>query len=64
MGKFTLDYRLTTQTITPQHILKIEFVSGNTAIIEFDTEAERENYINYLFLTSGKLIKNVARVFI
>ena len=64
MSKFTHNYRLITQSLTHQHILKIEFVSGNTAIIEFETEAERENYINYLFLTSGKLIKNVARVFI
>lgn len=64
MSKFILNYRLITQSIIPEHILKIEFTSGNTAIIEFETEAERENYINYLFLTSGKLIKNVERIFI
>lgn len=64
MSNYLHNYRLITQSITHQFILKIEFSSGNTVIIEFKTEAERENYINYLFLTSGKLIKNVARVFI
>lgn len=64
MSKFTHHFRLITQSTTLQHILKIEFTSGNAAVIEFETEAERENYINYLFLTSGKLIKNVARIFI
>lgn len=44
--------------------LKIEFVSKNVAIINFDSEAKMENYISYLFSCNGHLIKGIERVVI
>jgi hypothetical protein len=46
------------------YTLKIEFISGNVATINFESEAHRENYISYLFYVNGKLIKYIDRVII
>jgi hypothetical protein len=52
------------ERIKDYYTLKIEFTSNNIAIVNFKTEAERENYISMLFLTSGKIIKGIEKIII
>ena len=44
--------------------LRIEFISSNVAIINFDSEAKMENYISYLFCYNGHLLKGIERIII
>jgi hypothetical protein len=44
--------------------IKIHFVSGNYAIIDFKNESEKDNYINYLFACNSQLIKIIEDVII
>lgn len=44
--------------------IKIHFVSNNYAIIDFKNEAEKNNYINYLFACNSTLIKIIEDIII
>lgn len=52
------------QTIENMYTIKIHFTSGNYAIIDFKNEAEKHNYINYLFSRNSTLIKIIEDIII
>jgi hypothetical protein len=46
------------------YTIKIHLVSGNFAIIHFESEAKKNIYVNYLFACNSKLIKIIEDVII
>jgi hypothetical protein len=46
------------------YTIKIHFVSGNYVVIDFESEAKKNIYIDYLFLCNSKLIKIIEDVII
>lgn len=52
------------QTIENMYTIKIHFTSGNYTVIDFKNEAEKNNYINYLFACNSKLIKIIEDLII
>jgi hypothetical protein len=64
MSTFTHQHFINKERVKDYYTLKIEFTSNNIAIVNFKSEEERENYISYMFLTSGKIIKGVEKIVI
>jgi hypothetical protein len=44
--------------------IKIHLTSGNFSILHFESEAQKNIYIDYLFLCNSKLIKLIEDVII
>ena len=50
--------------ISVMYILRVRFVSGNVAVISFESRSDRENYISYLFYSYSDLIRDIEEIII